>query len=379
MKQDEPFGHAAPLRLSRSATLLALALALATTVAVRVATADDPLPVRFEYEARPGCPDANSFVREVLARAPRARVAAPLVRARTLMVRVRPSAHGLEGVLSVRDADGTSSSERSVRAQNCAELVTALAVISAVVIDPATARRTSVEGGPVAGPEVVDAATATTGASDAAALPATSDAAPPATTATAAPSDGPTADDVGPPSANREERSWTVSGGAGGGIIGGASPTVLLGVSAFAEVGRVTSGLLEPSARLRFQRTATGGPDRAGAAASFVLTTGAADLCPIAFRRPSVRIQPCARVEAGALYASGRDVVPIRSDVRPWVGMGPLARLRLDIAGPFFAEVEAAILVLAVRDRFVVEADTLVYRPPAIAGSAAFAAGLAFW
>ncbi|HSO40842.1 MAG TPA: hypothetical protein VLT33_50295, partial [Labilithrix sp.] len=112
---------------------LAAAGALALAASWRVARADDPLPVHIDYERRPGCPEEDAFTREVLSRVSRARTAATGERARSLVVRVRSAEHGLEASLVVRELDGTTA-QRSVRGASCAELVTALAVIAAVVI-----------------------------------------------------------------------------------------------------------------------------------------------------------------------------------------------------------------------------------------------------
>jgi hypothetical protein len=341
-------------------------VAMASTATVHAVHADDLVPITIDYEGRPGCPDAEAFTREVLARAPRARVAASAERARSLVARVRPGgAHGLDGVLAIRDGGGAPS-ERTVHAPSCDELVTALAIIAAVVIDPMTARTGAADAGAPVSSEA--AAPSTTSA----------DAAPPLPEPTASPD----ATALPPPSRNSgapQEDEWTLSFGAGVGLVGGAAPSVLLSVPVFVEVSRQLGGIIEPSARLRFERTAIASTDgRTGGGARFVRTGGAADLCPIALRARSLRAQPCARAELAAMYATGRDVVPARSEVRPWFALGPVLRVRLDIVGPLFAELEGALLVAAVRDRFYVEPTTLVYRPPAVGATTAFAVGLAF-
>ena len=103
------------------------------------ANADDAPPVQFDYLALPGCPGVDAFIREVLARAPQVRLATSPDHARTLVARVHQRGGGIEGTLVVRDADGATT-ERTVRARSCAELVTALAVISALVLDPVASR-----------------------------------------------------------------------------------------------------------------------------------------------------------------------------------------------------------------------------------------------
>ena len=339
------------------------AVALVAALTIRSVHADDLVPVQLEYEGPAGCPDADAFTREVLARAPRARLATPAEHARSLAAQVRPAgAHGYDGVLVVREPSA-SATERSLHAPSCAELVTALAVIAAVVIDPITAKTGAIDAG---------AATASSsdGGTGAPASAADGGAPPTAPAPTTRVPEQPPPGARTPPSTDR----WTVSAGAGGGAIGGAAPTLLFSVPVFIEVARDTSGVLEPALRLRFERTATAASEDG----AFSRTGGAVDLCPVAFRARSLRAQPCGRLELAALYAKGRDVEPVRSDVRPWFAVGPVGRARFELAAPLFLELEGAIMVAIVRDRFFVEPGTLVYRAPLVGATTAFAVGLAF-
>jgi hypothetical protein len=375
------------------AALAAVAVAAASFVSLRAATAEDLVPVRVDYEARAGCPDADAFTREVLARAPRARLAAPTEQARALVVRIRGADHALEGSLVVRDVDGTKTAARSVHAHSCEELATALAVITAVVIDPVTAKLGAIDAGADdAASTAPDAALpppddAAAPALDATALivtpvaPGAKDAkdATDATDATEAPDATVATDAAAPPP--EPAHAWSLAAGGGAGVVSGAAPSLLVSVPIFVELSRAPAGAFEPSARLRFERTVIGGGDATGeeGGGQFGLTTGALDLCPVALRSRLLRAQPCLRSEAGGLFARGSRVESPRSEVRPWLAFGPVARLKLDLAGPVFAELEGALLALMVRDRFVVDGASLVYRPPLVAARASFAVGVAFW
>lgn len=339
-----------------------VALALAATI--RSVRADDLVPVQLEYAGPAGCPDADAFTREVLARAPRARLAANAERARALVARVKPAgAHGYDGVLVVRDT-GAAATERAVHAPSCDELVTALAVIAAMVIDPITAKTGAIDAGSAAAEAAADAGPSVPPvAPDAGAPPSPGPLEPPA------PQPRESAQDAGP-----SNDRWNVSAGAGGGAIGGSAPTLLFSVPLFFEVARSGNGVVEPALRLRFERTATASTEDG----AFSRTGGAADLCPIALHGRSLRAQPCARLELAALYAKGRDVEPVRSDLRPWFAFGPIARARLELVAPLFLELEGGLLVAVVRDRFFVEPGTLVYRAPLVGATTAFAVGLVF-
>ena len=322
------------------------------------ARADDFVPVQIEYEPRAGCPSADSFVRELLARAPRARLALPGEHARTLVARVRLApGRGLEGSLVVREP-AAPPTERVVRAESCDEVVTALAVIAAVVIDPVTARTGTVE-------TTAPSADAKPSADDGAPAPTpVAPARPPLVATPESASGGPA-----------ERRRWTISAGLGGGLVAGSAPTVLLSVPVFVEISRDGRDMVSPSMRLRFERTFTSSNSEGGA---FLRTGGATDLCPIALAARSLRAQPCMRAELAALSAKGRGVEPVRSDVRPWFAVGAVARVRIELAPPVFVELEASALVPAVRDRFYVEPFAVVYRAPAVGGASAFALGASF-
>jgi hypothetical protein len=352
------------LRVRAAAVVSTAAFVAGATI--RSVRADDPVPVQLEYEGPAVCPDGAAFTREVLARAPRARVAAPAERARTLLARVKPGGgHGYDGVLVVRDT-GAATTERAVHAPSCDELVTALAVIAAMVIDPMTAKTGAID----AGSALADAAADGAEPADAGGPPPITPPAPPTTPHPSEPPPPPP-----PPEPERERRErWELSAGAGGGAIGGSAPTLLFSVPVFFEVSRHGAGLVEPALRIRFERTATAASERG----AFTRTGGAVDLCPIALRARSLRAQPCARVELAALSVSGREVEPVRSDLRPWFALGPVARVRLELGSPLFIELEGAVLLAVVRDRFFVEPGTLVYRAPLAGATTAFAVGLVF-
>ncbi len=334
---------------------MAGAAALAAAATIRGVRADDFVPVQLEYEGPSVCPDGAAFTREVLARAPRARAAGPAERARALIARVKPGGgHGYDGVLIVRDTGGTTT-ERAVHAPSCDELVTALAVIAAMVIDPMTAKTGAID----AGSALADATTDGAEPADAGVAPE------PVPVPAPAP-------EPAPEPVRRE--AWEISAGAGVGVIGGSAPTLFFSVPVFFEVSRNGAGLVDPAFRMRFERTATA----ASESGAFTRTGGSVDFCPIALRARSLRAQPCARVELAALAVSGRKVEPIRSNLRPWFTLGPVARVRLELGSPVFVELEGALLLALVRDRFFVEPGTLIYRAPLVGATTAFAVGLGF-
>jgi hypothetical protein len=99
-------------------------------------------------------------------------------------------------------------------------------------------------------------------------------------------------------------------------------------------------------------------------------------VCPVRLLAWRLRLVPCLHGEGGALDAQGLGVSPERSEVRPWIAVGLLGRVRVVAISPFFLELSGGALVPLQRDRFYFEPDSTVFRPPAITGLAGAAVGL---
>lgn len=110
-----------------------VALALATLPAA----ADEPTPVLVEYEAPPECPDALAFLGSVQSRTNRVRAASPEEATNATVVRVTlgGDAHGSWGSLMLLEA-GTVTGRRRVEGASCEEVVNALALATALSLDP---------------------------------------------------------------------------------------------------------------------------------------------------------------------------------------------------------------------------------------------------
>ncbi len=110
------------------------ALALATLPA---AAADEPTPVLVEYEAPPECPDALAFLGSVQSRTSRVRAAAPEEATNATVVRVTlgGDANGSWGSLMLLEA-GKVTGRRRVEGASCDEVVDALALATALSLDP---------------------------------------------------------------------------------------------------------------------------------------------------------------------------------------------------------------------------------------------------
>src|SRR6185503_7235907 len=91
-------------------------------------------PVRIGYRAFAGCPDQSAFLAELSARTPRVRAAQPDEPARSVDVAIVSQGSVAQGLLVVSGTDG-SSTRREVTGNDCAEIVSALALVAALVID----------------------------------------------------------------------------------------------------------------------------------------------------------------------------------------------------------------------------------------------------
>jgi hypothetical protein len=81
-------------------------------------------------------------------------------------------------------------------------------------------------------------------------------------------------------------------------------------------------------------------------------------------------VLPCVHAEGGVLASTGVDIVPARSDTRPWVSLGAVGAVRYRLVWLLFAELSIGLRLPLVRDRYFFEPDTTVFRPPPFAALA---------
>ena len=339
-----------------------------------IAGAEPPSAVTIDYEAPVSCPRAEGFAIELSARTPRTRIVAAGAHVRALVVRLTAHGHAFGGRLIVREPTGAET-ERAITADTCAEVVSALALIAAVAIDPLAAAGASAPS--ASGATTAPAATATNVDAPPALLP---DAA-----AVVAPTPADAELDEGPPDAGGSappkaaQSGWVLAVGAHAGVVRGVSPDTRVLVPLFVEVANETGAVLAPALRLRLERTLSSTPTASAARGDFTWTAASVDFCPIVLASGHFGARPCLRVEAGALEARGVDVIPSRHGTSPWLALGPVARGRVDVVGPLFAELELGTTLAIVRDRFFVEPASTVFRAPLFGWVATAGGGVAFW
>jgi hypothetical protein len=355
----------------------ALSAMLALTMLARGrARADETERVRLGYRAPAGCPTRDAFVAQVGRRTSRAEWQSEGDDLRHFDVRVeRHGTRSATGRLEIR-APGVAAATRNVKGRNCDEVVEALALVTALAVDPKAKTAPLPDLGPEpppieppveAPPPPLEPPPPPPGSDRAG---ATGSGAPrteyvilqllrePRQLGSAAwPIDG-----VATPGAPAPRDGWRAGAGAHGGFTTGVGDKLALVITLFVDVAyEATDAVWQPSVRLG----ATLLPDReaqdAGATASFQRFGAELSACPIRFfLSRSVGLRPCLALEAGVLAGDASGLPGARSDASPWLALGPRARLGYAIAPPIGVELEAGIAVPLVRPSFLFEPDRTV-------------------
>jgi hypothetical protein len=312
----------------------------------------DPEALHLVYRAPAECPDESAFVDLLRARTTQIRLSSEGAR-RTFDVTLETEAGRFSGTLQVVDLGGVST-RRRFASGDCAEVASALAILTALAVDPAASPAAS----PVA--------------------PVATDASPPPSDAVLPlPEQGFEPDRV--TSASTEStRHWRVGTGAGLALEGGVAPAALVAFDVFAEVSRAGTGPWSPSLRLGALYAQTGLLGADVSEARFQWGAARADGCPLRLFFASLETRPCAVVELGVLHAQGLDVAVPGDATRPWASAGLTARARWT-HGLLFAELEMGGLLPITRPTFVFETPRVVVQGvPAVLFTGETSVGVTF-
>ncbi len=346
--------------------VVALVLCGAGTLA-----ADERLPmeaIRLRYEAPAGCPLTDAFSAQVFVRTTHARVAADGERARTFVVRIAVSPGKADGQVTIRDLDD-SVSTRKVRGRTCEEVALALALVTALAIDPTAsmspvptelpqtpppppppedaAPEADVQGPVDAGAREVDATTPPRVVSDAAApAPASVVPIPFAAASIAA------------------RTTLYPDVAAQGGLAFGV------------ELDR--GGLLSPEVRALFVGAFADEATTPLGRARYTYIGGRVDACPLRLRMAAVLdVRPCVALEAGQFSARGLDIGDAQRSSKLWLEVAALARARYRPGvGALFVELDTSLEIPLIRDRYIVDPPgAVIFRAPPLGVSGAIGVG----
>jgi hypothetical protein len=308
--------------------------------------------IRLAYSADAGCPDEGRFLQGVTARTERIRRAAEREPARAFDVAITRDVGTIRGVLSITALDG-GVSRREVTGESCDEVVSALALITALAVDPlaATVPEPPPPPPPSPSPE-----------------PRPLDRLP---TAASAPTTPAPAHDV----------RWAA--GVQWQALGGLVPGWGIGGGAFVDATGAARGHLVPSLRASVSalstRVAFAGP--VGAELEWFVAT--LKTCPLRLAATSeIGVSLCAAIDAGALRSTGSGLQTNGTEVRPWVAPAALGRVAWSPRGPFFFEGEGGLMAPLTRYSFYFRQSGLSEAPldriPAVAATFQVDAGYRF-
>jgi hypothetical protein len=290
------------------------------------------------YRAPAGCGDEAQFRAQVAAR-----TTIPMdgSTGRRLWVEVT-TGEGIHGRLVAFDEAGATV-VRDVEGASCDEVVRALALIGAVILEGRDAPAAEAVPPPVVPtappPPVVDARRE----------------APPE-----------------PPSAGRAEWSAGLHGAAQGGV----GPTLAFGPRAFVDLADATGGWLSPSARLSFVWTLPRTTSTPEGDAELTWMSARLEACPVRLRAGIVDVAPCASFDAGRIGGAGSQTDAPAEPARWWMAPGALSRVAVSLTRHLALEAELGVSFPLSEYRFFFAPSPPFYEVPRVAGAAGL--GVAF-
>ncbi len=313
------------------------------------------------YEGPSSCPSRADLESRVEALTHLA-VFADAPGAQRFEVHVDRAASGFKGVLR------TDAGTRAVEAESCEDVVSALALIAAIAIDPrartASAAASAVPA-PVASPPP-------------AAAPAFAPTPAPAPASAPAPAPAPAPDLTAPPvvldrSASTRALLGRADLSAGAEMRTAFAPMPLIGGNVAVSLrGR---GPLAPALYAGFAYD-TG----ADAAARFALASAEVGACVHRSFGIAVTLAPCLQVDIGQARTRGIDVASPADATRLWSDVSLLGRARMTLSRVFSAEASLGPSLSLTRPTYVFEDPTIVvHQVPLLGLYASVSAGAAIW
>jgi hypothetical protein len=363
------------------------AASLAILLAAPRARAADTEPIRVRFEAPPDCPGEAAFLDQVHARTAKARVAAAAEKARTFAVRLTLEGRSIHGRLAIEDS-ASQTEIREITGDRCAEVVSALALIAALAVDPqaSTAPPARLPTPPRALPAIGSDPAAPAGISAPAAPPPRARLPPNHPAPYVRP---PLWDDLDasplpaiPWIPAEISPRWRFTVGVEIAAVGGFAPPLAAGSTLFVEAALTDRRALAfaPSVRLAAIAADSGYLGPAPIVARFQLHAMRAEVCPVRVMLfSSLTIAPCTSFDVGVLLAQGWASAQSGESQRPWAAPGLTGRLRWTIAEEIELQIEGGGSVPLVHDTFVVAPDTLVHEVAGFAPWLAAGAGVHFY
>jgi hypothetical protein len=317
----------------------------------RVAAAE-PESVRIDYAAPAGCPDVTAFFLSLRERTTRFREAGPDEQARRFLVRVRTVGSSFSGRLEIRSPDGRTA-VRNVDAPICDEVSNALALITALTIDP-----NALTGSPkMAGTSQVEPTPGSAAGPDRPRSPLSAAAVV-------------TLPLLATPDASQP---WRWSAGLLGHATFLVSPTLGYGGDIFVEAEAPDSSRLGPAVRMGIFLNQSDVELPSGRAARFQWALTEIDGCPVRLGGTRLALHPCLVFRLGVIHGEGRRISQPKKTVSLWSDAGPMLRLRFGVTARLFLDAQGGIVLPLHRPSFEITdmgSSMTAYSVPRLGASA---------
>ncbi|MFT3771353.1 MAG: hypothetical protein QM820_38550 [Minicystis sp.] len=327
-------------------------------------------PIRVDYEAHAGCPGREVLIEEITWRTSLARAAAPGEDALEVRARITKRGALLRGHLTL--GKGRETITREIEGPRCDEVVSALALVTALAIDPRASTAKKPAGAAAPAPSPPSPSPPPIVLPDRPLLPASlPEPAPPDLLARPLPV-------LTAPPAPLDPSRWSI--GARALAAFAATPSPLFGGAIF--VDRILSPHWGASLRVGAEVAATGAIDVGPGGAAFLRAAARVDGCALVIRpAPWLTLVPCVAAEAGVIRAEGLARGQITSPgaaTVPWIALDFVPRITVDLGGAFL-EAQGGPAFPLVRRQFLFESPAfVVHELPAVTGTVSVGAGFHF-
>jgi hypothetical protein len=280
-------------------------------------------PFRVEYSTGPQCEKLDRFSLELLARSRHLRPAAPGEYGFVFRIALYEERGQLRGRLSLREESGRET-VRTVPGASCDEVVTALAVIAAVLVDSDAGLNRAPE--PEAGARAQDA-------------------------------------ELG-----------ALSAGAGVGFLrqGGVAPSTRSGLGIEADIALETASLISPLFALSYNYTLSESVATPSGTASLKWWALRSSLCPVTWPlHGPLRLRACGIFDVGELEGTGERTELPATESMTWLALGGSGRLSVVPFAGLALMLEAGLFAPLARDRFYFDpdqAETTAFTVPSLGG-----------
>jgi hypothetical protein len=345
-------------------------LGVAVGAAPRGARAEEA--AAFRVESLPGatCPTGEPFATQLLRRTHRIREAVGEERAVVFRLEVAPGTNLTSGRLTVRELDG-SELEREVAGASCQEVVSAMVLIAAILVDPNASLDPLPQ--PAAEPPKQPPAPAPPPPRPVTATPARGTVIPAGRTpppgalvrrraATEADAPRRSSTDVTGSSAGSASDAdrgdgtlGRLTAGAGFGVAleGAPMPKLAAGIVLVGAASLERSSILSPMLEGSVVRTQTVRVATPSGVAEFRFSSARLLACPVRLPAVSViAVRPCALGELGELEGIGKVTDDPELVVARWGAVGGAVRATVRLVGPLALLAEGAVVVPLIRHEF---------------------------